>query len=445
MIDRPFIGCALLMAVLGAAMPAWGQDLGLKAPAQKNPLIIQHAVIHPVSGPALEDASLRCEAGRITAIGRIEPQGGEDIIDARGHHLYPGLIAPWTQLGLTEFGEVRQSQDFNETGDFSPEVRAGVAVNPDSTLLPVTRANGVLLATVHPSGGILPGRTTVIRLDGWTADDLAVTDAGGLVIEWPGARRRFGFAPPGGEDDPGREANSAVTRLDEFFRTARAAIQAQAADPRVPTDIRCTALGRCWATTAAPALPIFVQADDQAQITAAVAFALRHDVKIVIVGGREAPACAELLKDHRVPVIIAGTLRLPRRNDSDYDESLALPGRLEALGIEWCLGSGEETPHERNLPYSAGMAVAHGLAHDAALRSLTLSTARILGIADRYGSLDNGKSATMIMTDGDPLEIMTHVERAWIDGREIDLASKHTRLAEKYRAKYRQLGLLPPK
>jgi imidazolonepropionase-like amidohydrolase len=160
----------------------------------------------------------------------------------------------------------------------------------------------------------------------------------------------------------------------------------------------------------------------------------------VIVGGQDAPLCADLLTSHSVPVIVVGTHNFPRRSDSEYDGAYTLPARLEAAGITWCLASTDDTAHERNLPYNAAIAVAHGLPHDSAIKGLTLSAANILGVGADLGSLDAGKAATLFIADGSPLEVTTRVERAFIDGRAIDLSSKHTKLAEKYREKYRQLG-----
>jgi imidazolonepropionase-like amidohydrolase len=165
-----------------------------------------------------------------------------------------------------------------------------------------------------------------------------------------------------------------------------------------------------------------------------------RNLKPVIVGGQDAPLCADLLKSHSVPVIVTGTHTFPRRSDSEYDGAYTLPARLEAAGVLWCLASSDDTAHERNLPYNAAIAVAHGLDHDAAIRGLTVNAAKILGVGDAIGSLEAGKAATLFISDGTPLEVTTRIERAFIDGRAIDLSSKHTKLAEKYREKYRQLG-----
>jgi imidazolonepropionase-like amidohydrolase len=429
---------AFLVSIAATATGA-AQDLTPRATAPSAPVVIVGATIHPVSGPPIEGGAIAFHEGRITAVGRVTPESGWTVVDARGKHVYPGMIGAVTQLGLSEIGSVRASRDFAETGEITPEVRAAVAVNPDSTLLPVTRQNGVLSVGVFPSGGVIPGRVSVLQLEGWTHEQMAVGTDVGLVLNWPGARGRRRFAAAERtEEEQSREATAAVGRIDEFFKAAAAYVRAKAADPSIPTDIRLEAMRAVIPCSSSKAeRPVFINAQEYDQILGALGFAARHEIKAVIVGGRDAPLLADVLKARDVGVIVTGTFRLPRRSDSPYDEAYSLPAKLEASGVKWCLASGDETPHERNLPYAAALASAHGLSREAALRSVTLSAAELLRVDRELGSLDAGKRATMIVTDGDPLEVTTKVERAFIEGREIDLSSKQTKLAEKYRAKYR--------
>jgi imidazolonepropionase-like amidohydrolase len=435
---RALHALALVLSTAG-----FSQDLTPRAPAPKGTVVIVDATIHPVSGPVIEHGSIAFDGAAITAVGKVAPPAGATVIDGKGKHVYPGLIGAVTQLGLTEIGSVRASRDFTEAGDITPEVRAGVAVNPDSTLFPVTRANGVLAAGVFPSGGVIPGRASVIQLEGWTSEEMTVDGNAGVVVNWPagrgGGRGRFQAAPEKSEEEQARESNAAVTRIEDFFRAADGYLGAKDRDPSIPTDLRLEAMRGLRASKNAPAEHrVFVNAQEYDQILAAVGFASRLHLNVAIVGGRDAGLLADLLKARGIGVIVAGTFRQPRRADSNYDDAYTLPARLEAAGVKWCLASGDETPHERNLPYAAGLAVAHGLAPEAALRAITLSAAELLGVQAKLGSLEAGKLATLIVTDGDPLEITTKVERAFISGRELDLSSKQTKLAEKYRAKYRE-------
>lgn len=424
---------------------AHAQDLGLKAAPQTGPIAIVGATVHPVSGPAIQNATVVLEKGKVA---RIEPgsppaQPGWEIVEASGKHLYPGLIGAVTQLGLTEIGAVRAMRDFAEVGDITPEVRPVVAVNPDSTLIPVTRSAGILTAGVVAGGGMIPGRISVIRLDGWTWEDMTVEADAGLAVNWPAMRIYQGSRS---EDDQQKEIRRNLDRLDEVFSSAQAYMRAKAATPEAPVDLRWESMRTLFPTGGRPpAKPVYIQAHDYDQIRAAVSWARSRGLRVVIVGGREAPLCADLLKAGDVPVIVTGTHGFPRRADAEYDEAFTLPARLQATGVRWCLASGQETPHERNLAHQAATAVAYGLDHDAGLRAITLSSAEILGVADRLGSIEVGKSATLILTDGDPLELATRVQMAWIDGRRIDLANKQTALAEKYREKYRRSGDLKDK
>jgi imidazolonepropionase-like amidohydrolase len=191
-------------------------------------------------------------------------------------------------------------------------------------------------------------------------------------------------------------------------------------------------------------IPLIVEANDQSQIQSAVAFAAKEKLKLIIVGGYDAVLCADLLKKYDVPVILDGVQRLPTRRGDDYDAPFTLPARLKEAGIRFCIAADRRSSMVRNLPYHAATAAAFGLSPDDALRAITLWPAQILGVADRVGSIESGKDATLIVCDGDILETPTQVERAFIQGREIDLSSKHKKLWEKYREKYKRLGLDGP-
>lgn len=454
---------------------AQAQDLTPKAPPQSRPIAIINATVHPVSEPPIENGFVFFDQGVIRGIGTVGSMDAAKIktdewiiIDAKGKHVYPGLIAPYTQLGLTELSAVRAMNDLAETGAATPEIRACVAVNPDSTLLPVTRSNGVLLAGVFPQGGnggfgepaFMPGRASVMRLDGWTWENMTIRDDAGLVVNWPQARPIAAWWMDKSPEEQQNQINRRRAAIEEMFTGAEAYFAAREKDPTLPRDIRFEAMRRVFrhqteklrsaeqSPTPTPnaesrmpnagPLPVFIHANDVDQITQALALCEKHDLKCVIVGGFDAPLCADAIKRAGASVLVQGTMRFPKRDDSAYDEPYTLGARLEAAGIPWCMASGEEAAHERNLPYAAAMAAAYGLDRAAALRSITLSPAQMLGIADQYGSLAIDKSATLFIADGDILEVETNIERAFIDGRDIDMSDKQKVLAEKYREKYKQ-------
>lgn len=429
------------ITVLLAATPAFAQDLTPKAPPQSRPIAITGAFLHTIDGAVIPNGTIWFDGGVIRGVGdaSIDVPANADRIDARGKHVYPGLIGANTQIGLNEIASVRATRDYDEVGDATPEARAASSVNPDSTVIPVTRANGVLSVGVIPTGGLIPGRASIMQLAGWTWEDMAVEAEWGTVVDWPSTigGRRFGRGDS--KDDPAKRALEQRATIDAIVRDARAYLEARSNDASIATDVRALSL--------APVLrgekPVILRADRLEQIQTAVSWAVDLKLRPVILGGRDALLCRELLLEHDVGVIVTGTHRLPKRRDAAVDEPFTLPADLEAAGIRWCLASSSPFYNERNLPYHAATAVAYGLDHDAALRAITLSAAELIGVGDRLGSLTPGKLATLIVTDGDPLEFTTKIEHAFVSGRTIDLSSKHERLAEKYREKYRQMGLVP--
>jgi len=416
------------------------QDLTVTAPPQRAPVAIVNATVHTLSGATHDPGYVVFDRGRIVDVGPVDDarSGKGRVIDADGLHVWPGLIGAHTRLGLTEISAVRAMRDYDEVGSMTPEIRAAVSVNPDSTLIPVARSNGVLAAGVFPSGGRIPGRASVIQLEGWTWEDMTLDDAAGLVLDWPRARPVTAWWMTRSEEEQRKEIREARAQIDEFFAAAKAYVEAKAADPSHPTDLRFEAM-RDVLPGAEPQAPVFISANDVDQITAAVTWAAEEGLTPVIVGGRDAPLAADLLRKHDVPVMLVGTHRFPKRADAPYDDAFTLPKRVHDAGLRWCLASGESAAHERSLPYNAATAVAYGLDHDDAMRAITLWAAETLGVGDRIGSLEPGKDATLIVTTGSPLDVRTELRHAFIQGREIDLSNKQTELNEKYREKYRQL------
>lgn len=403
---------------------------------QTKPIALVGGTVHPVSGPAIENATIIFNEGKIVAVGpAIDVPADAEVILVDGKHVYPGLFESHSQLGLKEFDSIRASIDESEVGNINPNAQASVALNPDSSLIPVTRANGVLLALSAPSGGLISGQAAVIQLDGWTYEDLTLDADAAMVINWPSpvgrGRRgggRSGPTPPTPPTDPLNELKQLLANAKRYddLRTHQPEQQ--------PVDLRLAALAKVVSRE----VPLLVAADSVGQIESAVAFAVRENLRLIILGGYDAADCADLLKRHEVPVVITAVHRNPQSRSDAYDASYTLPARLQAAGVKYCISSSgrSETWNTRNLPYHAATAVAFGLDADQAIRAITLSPAEIFNVADRVGSLEPGKEATLIVTDGNPLEIPTKTEIAFVQGRRLDLSSKHTRLRDKYLQKY---------
>jgi len=399
--------------------------------------VVQGATLHPMTGTE-GPGVLVVDGARIVAVGlTASVPAGAKVIDASGLHAYPSLIDANTVLGLVEISSVRGTVDVSEVGDVNPNVRAEVALNADSELLPVTRANGVLIAMTAPRGGLVAGTAAVLRMDGWNWEDLTVKAPVGMVVNWPEMHinREPDAVPPPDEQIKNRDARLQLLR--DTFANARAYWRARGAEgqsgvPAHDRDPRWDAMG--------PVLrgeePVLVNAGGLVQIRAALQWAAQEGIKVVLLSGSDVARVAPELAASHIPVILEPVLALPARRWEPYDTPYTTAAALHAAGVAFCFstsGGAFGAANARNLPYEAATAVAYGLPHDVALRALTQTAADILGIGDRLGSLEPNKEATFFLADGDPLDIRTHVVRAFIAGREVSLDNRQTRLWQKYR------------
>lgn len=403
---------------------------------QKKPIILRNATVHTVSGDVIENGSVLLEEGKIKAIGVNIPFPGDcEIVEAKGQHVYPGLMDSFSSLGLIEIDSIRASVDTTETGNINPNVRAAVAFNPDSEAIPVARANGILTTVIIPNGGLVAGRSAVMMLDGWTWESMTLKPDAGMVFTWPRyTKPRIRRGP---EEPESATESDKLGALHDLIRETKAYFKAKnAVGADQPVDLRLEAMQ----SVVEGKTPVLVMANSLKQIQTAVAFAKEYELKMILVGAADAGHCLPLLKEASVPVVVSSTYRLPPRHDASYDEAYALPSVLQQAGITYCIaGDGRfGASMVRNLPYHAATAVAFGLTEQQALRAITLSPAEIFGVADKIGSLEVGKDATLFIADGNILEIPSLVSKAYIQGRAVDLTNKHTQLNDKYKAKYKQ-------
>ena len=447
-------------AVVAAAL------LACDAPAigRADSLRLDGAVVHTVAGPSLTNASVLVRDGRIVAVGPDAQQPADQVVSLAGLHLFPGLIAPVTVLGLVEIDGLRQARDTTEVGDDTPDVHAWIAVNPDSELIPVARANGFAHAQAVPAGGTIAGHSSVLRLGGWTIEDVAVRRAAGLHVYWPSFSLDVSPRPPGSRGDgwkspeeQAKERDKKLREIDEivdhaiaYDRLRAAAGLAQA--PPLTLDAasgRPTGIIETNGFRLVPAWegmlqvlrreePVFLHADDARQIESAVQWAMRRGFKAVLAGGRDAARVAALLATNKVPVVYEHVFTQPPRDVDPYDVQFAAPALLHKAGVEVSFSEGTDrfgASSIRNVPYAAAQSMAFGLPRIEAWRGLTLYPARALGLADRLGSIETGKEATLVAVSGDILDIRSNVRRLWIAGREQSLESRHTRLYEKFKAR----------
>jgi imidazolonepropionase-like amidohydrolase len=405
-------------------------------------ILLHGATVHPVSGPDIADGSVLMRDGKIAEVGaHIVPPKGARVIELKGLHIYPGMIDSATEIGLTEIEAVREMSDISDIGLFKPQLRAATAVNPASEHIPVTRANGITSVITSPGGGIVAGQSVLMHLSGWTMEDMVVRAPAAMRLEFPNIRtpNRFGGAP----ETPGRESAYAnakkryeqqLRELNDFMESAQRYRQAKAAGgPDFEIDLKLEAM--------IPVLdgkvPMLIRAEKEKTIKEAIAFADKQKVRMILERGTEAWKVSAELKAHNIPVVLPPTLRLPEEEDEAYDKPFSIPGELSKAGVKFAFASfgpgAEDNP--RNLPYEAAVAVGFGLPQQEALKAVTLYPAQIWGVADELGSVEKGKWADLIVTDGDPLETRTQIKQMFIKGAPVDLENKHHLLYEKYLAR----------
>jgi hypothetical protein len=402
-------------------------------------LLLKNATVHTVSGQVLSPGDVLIENGKIRQTGHVDV-AADRVLDLTGQHLYPGLIALNTALGLIEIPAIRATRDLDEVGEFDPDVESWVAVNPDSELLPVTRANGVAIFEPAPQGGMVAGQSALVAMDGWTTEQMVFKKPAALHVYWPGMEisppPRRGPRPNTGAkslEEQARERRLKIKRLEDFFDDARAYARArQAARTHAAPD---PGLNPSWEAM----LPflggqgrIVVHANDLRQIKAAANWAVTNNYKIIIAGGRDAWKAADLLARNNIPVIYDQIYALPDGARS-YETQFQAPEVLHRAGVKVAFSIGEDTALVMNLPYCAAQAAAFGLPPEEALKGISLYPAQMFGVEDRLGSIEAGKDATLFASDGDILDLRANVKHLWIAGKEISLENRHTRLYEKYR------------
>ena len=425
-------------SILSAALLAAAGASAAEAPPT---IAIRGARIVTVSGPVIENGTIVLVAGKIVAVGtQVAVPSGARVIDGTGKTVYPGLINGLTTLGLTEIGSVPGTVDVTETGDVNPHVRAWIAVQPHSELIPVARANGITVVLTAPEGGLVSGQSALLRLAGSTPDALTVKQPVAMHMVYPTGRPPFDIARLFEEpelktfEDRVKERRQnqekELRRLGNLIEDARAfgqRVSAPGDRPRPDVNLPEEAL----APVARGELPVVMRADAEEDIRASVRFAGEHGLKLIVSGGLEAWRCADLLREKSVPVLIQ-VERLPNRESDRYDAAYTNAAVLQKAGVRFAIVS-DDAAHVRDLPYEAAMARAYGLPADAALRAITLSPAEIFGVADRMGSLDVGKDANVIVTTGDVMDARTQVVRVFIDGVEQSLETRHTRLYREFK------------
>lgn len=420
-----YIWCLLVTALSYAQQTPAGE-------ATKS-YTIMNGTAHLGNGTKINNAIITIEKGVITNVvnaetSKIKPIG--EVIDASGQHVYPGIIACNTTLGLVEIDAVKASDDDREIGTYNPHIRSIIAYNAESRVVETMRPNGVLMAQIVPRGGRISGKSSVVQLDAWNWEDAIIKEDGGIHINWPSSFSRTGSWYNPGPIEPNKRYQSQVKELEEFM------VRAKKHDESMQSDLKFESLQDVFKGT----ITAYIHVNGEKSIRDVLAFKTKLNIPIVLVGARGAQNLTKELVAMNIPVLAGRVHDLPARDDEDYDMPYKFPAILMNAGVTVALeNSGDMERHQaRNFPFYAGTTRAHGLTNEQALQIVTLNAAKILGIDKDYGSLEQGKKATLFISTGDALDMRTNkLTRAFIDGRDISLSTRQYELYERYMNKYK--------
>jgi imidazolonepropionase-like amidohydrolase len=417
---------------------------GLACAADDNSFFLKGATIHTMAGKDIENGSILVRDGKIVGVGQnLTAPKGVKVIEGKGMQVYPGMIDSGSTVGIQEISAVTESNDISEVGMFDPQLRSYIAVNPESEHIPVVRANGITAVLAIPGGGgrrgggggqIIAGNASLIRLDGWTTEDLDIKGAAAMHLTLPTLGGGGGRGGEGGGfmrvsyEQQKQAYDKSMKEVNDFFEEARRYAQAKkAAGPGFRTDLKLEAMIPVIEGTE----PVIMTAVRERAIRDAIAFADKQKIKIILSQCAEAYKVIPEIKAHDIPVVLPPTLALPDGEDEPYDQPPTTPALLYKAGIKFSFAS-FSVEFSRNLPYQAATAVAYGLPEEEAMKAITVNAAQIFGVAGQMGTIEEGKSADFMMTDGNPLKTETQVKQLFISGKNVNLDNKHKQLYEKY-------------
>jgi imidazolonepropionase-like amidohydrolase len=412
------------------------QESVYPAKKQEGPVYIMNGTVHVGNGQVLNNTSIEIKEGKITAIGsNITPSAGATVADAKGKHVYPGLILSNSNLGLIEINSVRATADASEIGEYNPSIRSLVAYNTDSKVINTLKSNGITHANIVPEGGTISGSSSVVQLDAWNWEDAAYASDNAMHMNIPALfnrPNRFAafMGQQGPQQDPIKRGLEQIEEIKSFFREANVYLnQTQHAS----TNLKFEAVRGLFSKKQ----KLFIHCDVVREILAAIDFKNEFGFDIVLVGASESYQVADLLKKNNIPVVLSQMHALPTLADDAVDLPYQLPALLHKAGVLFAINDEDGQHRGKNLPFNAGTAAAYGLPKEDALAAITLNPAKILGIANRTGSLEVGKDANIVISEGDILDMRSsNISFVMIEGRIASLTDKHKQLYERYKYKY---------
>lgn len=407
--------------------------------AQKNSkILLERGYLHVGNGEVIESALIGIENDKIILVKNAlaytyNKKDWDTIIDLKGQHIYPGFVAPNSTLGLTEIDAVRATQDFYEVGHYNPHVRSQIAFNVESEVIATVRTNGVLIAQATPRGGAISGNSSVMHLEGWNWEDATILADDGIHLNWPSSVQSGGRESSSLKRSENYEAEK--REIYQFFKMAKTYAEATST---TEIDLRFDAMKESFGGKKR----VYIHADELQQLVDVIEFAKEFGITFpVIVGGYDSHLITQQLRDAKIPVMLIRLHSLPENEEDATDLPYRLPALLQNGGVKFCLqNEGDmEAMNARNLPFLAGTAKAYGLTEEQAIQSVSLNACEILGIADQYGSIVEGKKATLFVSTGNALDMRTNnVTLALVNGKIISLENRQKELFEKYSDKYKK-------
>lgn len=409
----------------------------LIAQESKNILLL-NGFLHIGNGEIIESALIGIKDGEISIVRNslaytYNREEWDTIIDLQGQHVYPAFIAPNSTLGLTEIDAVRSTRDYHEVGQYNPHIRSQIAFNVESKVISTVRTNGVLITQATPKGGDISGTSSIMALDGWNWEDATILQDDGIHLNWSTSEYQSDLHEVVSPEKRNERYETEKQALYRFFEMSKTYLSLEQKDQ---TDLRLNAMIDCFKGNKR----VYFHANELQQLLDIIDFSQHFDLPFpVIVGGYDSHLVARRLKDAKISVMLVRTHSLPENEEDAVDLPYHLPALLQEEGVKFCLqNEGEmEAMNARNIPFQAGTAMAYGLSEEQAIRSVSLSTCEIVGIDQHYGSIEEGKSATLFVSQGNALDMRTNlVSLALIRGQFMSISNFQQELYEKYSKKY---------
>ncbi len=387
--------------------------------------LLQNATIVTVTNGTIQNGSLLISNGKIEAVGQNVQAGDAEVIDCTGQFIYPGMFDSSSRLGLVEVNSLAETQDYAEIGQVTPNMEALVAVNPNSVAIPVTRVSGVTTTLATPSGGLFPGTAALINLNGYTPDQM-YAGFKGVVVNFPTSARRSTWDRRSDEDIK-KEAEKAKKNLDEIWEKAVTFHKLDSAKASLKYYPEMQQLAKVISGE----LPLLVEVNAAPDIEIALEWIKSKNVKAILTGVAEGWRVGDKIAEANIPVITGPMLSIPTRESDPYDASYTNPGKMAKAGVKVVIRS-NDAENVRNLPFNAGFAAAYGMGKEEALKAVTINAAEIFGLADKMGSIEAGKDATLFVSSGDPFETKTQIRHVFIDGYRVPMSNRHIRLYQEF-------------